>query len=105
MSKQPQAISRKLVVAELCSIAENAEAAGDRKAAVRALKYARRIERQRRQPTMPSIDRIIETAETIRPLIRRFAPADACELETMIAKLRRCRLELAQAERLIFTLH
>lgn len=72
------AVTRKSVIADLRRIADLAEESGDRISAVKALRYAWRIEHICPiRPVPPSIDRIIELCETISPLVRRFNPEDA----------------------------
>ncbi|MGO8196349.1 hypothetical protein ACC786_31415 [Rhizobium ruizarguesonis] len=87
-------------------MADLAEASGDRITAVKALKLAWRIERRSpANPVPPSIDRIIEVGETIAPLVCRFLPDDAARVSARVADLRRCRMELAAAERENATIH
>jgi len=101
-----KAVTREAVVADLRRLANLAEESGDRVSAVRALKCAWRIERFCPvNPAPPSIDRIIEVCETIGPLARRFTPEDAPRISTAVADLRRCSMELIEAERESSTLH
>lgn len=101
-----KAVTRKGVVADLRRLADLAEESGDRVSAVRALKWAWRIERFCPvNPGPPSIDRIIEVSETIGPLVRRFIPDDAARISATVADLHRCRMELIEAERENSTLH
>lgn len=104
-AKSPQ-VTREGVVADLRRLADLAEAKGDRFVALRALKYAWRIERLcPANPVPPSIDRIIEVCDTVAPLVRRFIPEDAARVSATVAELRQCRLELVEAERENATLH
>ncbi|PDS39152.1 hypothetical protein CO665_07570 [Rhizobium anhuiense] len=101
-----QAVTREGIVPDLRRLADLAEERGDRVSAVRALKYAWRIERFCPvNPVAPSIDRIIEVGEAIGPLARRFIPDDAARVAETVADLRQCRMELIAAERQNATLH
>ncbi|MBY5541116.1 hypothetical protein HFO60_13915 [Rhizobium leguminosarum] len=101
-----QAVTREGIVAELRRLADLAEAKGDRFVALRALKYAWRIERFCPvNPVPPSIDRIIEVCEAIAPLVCRFIPDDAARVSATVADLRQCRMELIAVERENATLH
>ncbi|TAU47464.1 hypothetical protein ELI44_05225 [Rhizobium ruizarguesonis] len=99
-------ITREGIIADLRRLADLAEASGDRVSAVRALKWAWRIERFCPvDPAPPPIDRIIEVCETIGPLVRRFTPEDAERLSAAVRGLRQCHLEFIAAERENVTLH
>jgi|UPI00056BE20A hypothetical protein len=102
----PSPVTRESVVSDLRRLAEQAEASGDKWVALRALKLASHIElRGPANPVPPSIDRVIEIRDSIVPLIRRFNPEDLTEFMAMTSELRRCRLELLEAERDNATLH
>ncbi|MDX0496179.1 hypothetical protein GOC59_11630 [Sinorhizobium medicae] len=103
--KVPTPITREGIVAELRTLADLAEANGDRFAAVRALKCAWRIENQCPvNPIPPSLDRMLVLSEASVPLVRGFAPENAERLEADIAELRRCQVELALLESKIATI-
>ncbi|MCS3744306.1 hypothetical protein [Rhizobium sp. BK661] len=102
----PTRITREGVISDLRELAEQAEAGGQLWVALRALKLASHIEiHGPPNPVPPSVDKIIEIRETIVPLIRRFMPEDLSEFVATTAELRRCRLELLEAERENCTLH
>jgi len=103
-SKHP--ITSGSVVEELRRLAEQAEASGDRITAVRALRVAWLIEhRPPTHPVSPSPERILRTLEKILPLVVRFTPDHTAKVEACILELRLCLVELAEAERQIYTVH
>jgi len=102
----PNPFTREGLVSDLRDLAELAEASGDRRVALRALKLASHIEiRGPVKPVPPSVDKVIEICDTVVPLIRRFNPEGLTEFVAMTSELRRCRLELLEAERDNATLH
>ncbi len=102
----PNLITREGIISDLRELAEQAEAAGDRRVALRALKLASHIEiHGPAHPVPPSVDKFIEICDTIVPFIRRFNPEGLTEVVATTAELRRCRLELLAAERENATLH
>ncbi|MGO6706001.1 MULTISPECIES: hypothetical protein [Rhizobium] len=99
-------VTRESVVADLRRLADLAEANGDRASAVRALKVAWRIERRApANPMLPSVDTIIAIGEDAAALAGRFDPEAAAAIKAAVADLKAGRLELAEAEKEIATLH
>ncbi|WP_184377028.1 hypothetical protein [Rhizobium sp. BK619] len=99
-------VTREGIVADLRSLADLAEASGDRVSAVRALKVAWHIERRApTNPMPPSIDCIIDLGGLAAALASRFNPEAAAAIKSAVADLRKCRVDLAEAEKEIATIH
>lgn len=100
------AVCRKSIVADLRRIADLAEESGDWANAVKALRYAWDIAcHAPADPKPPSLDTIIAVSEDAVALASRFDPEAVASIQAAVADLKARRLDLAEAEKEIATLH